>query len=132
MQEHYGETTTAALWSKLENLYMTQSLTGRIFLRIKLYAMRMEEGTKIANHLNVFSDLTCQLTNLGDKFNNEDKVVALLCTLPKSCNHPITSMWFSNIEEVDYHNIVGTLLIEELRRANIIGSESTIAVATKG
>ena len=82
----------------------------------------MEEGTKITDHLNVFSDLTCQLTNLGDKFSNEEKVVALLCTLPESYNHPITSMWFSNIEEVDYDNIVGILLIEELRRANRIGS----------
>ena len=72
----------------------------------------MEEGTKIADHLNVFSDLTCQLTNLGDKFSNEEKVVALLCTLPESWNHLITSMWFSNIEEVDYDNIVGTLLIK--------------------
>ena len=79
-----GETTFAGLWSKLESLYMTQSLTSRIFLRRKLYAMRMEEGTKITNHLNVFSDLTCQLTNLGDKFSNEEKVVALLCTVLKS------------------------------------------------
>ena len=57
----------------------------------------MEEGTKIVDHLNVFSDLTCQLTNLGDKFNNDEKVVALLCTLPKSWNNLITSMWFSKI-----------------------------------
>ena len=94
--------------------------------------MRMEEGKKIVDHLNVFFYLTCQLTNLGDMFSNEEKAIALLCTLPESWNHLITSMWFSNIEEVDYDNIVGTLLIEELRRANSIGSESTSAVATKG
>ena len=92
----------------------------------------MEESKKIIDHLNVFFYLTCQLTNLGDKFNNDEKVVALLCTLPESWNHLITSMWFSNIEEVDYDNIVGTLLIEELCRANNIGSKSTTVVATRG
>jgi hypothetical protein len=34
-----GEDTTIGLWSKLESLYMTKSLTSRIFLKKQLYSL---------------------------------------------------------------------------------------------
>ena len=49
-----GETLAASLWNKLESLYMTKSVTNRIYLKRQLYGMRTKEGTKIADHLNVF------------------------------------------------------------------------------
>jgi hypothetical protein len=49
--------TTASLWTKLEILYMMKSLTNMIFLKIQLYSFRMKEGTKIADHLNIFNTL---------------------------------------------------------------------------
>ena len=48
------EKPTTSLWSKLESLYMTKSLKNRIYLKRQLYGTRMKEGTKIADHLNVF------------------------------------------------------------------------------
>ncbi len=42
-----SETTTAGLWTKLEKLYMTKSLTNRILLKRQLYGFRMKEGTSI-------------------------------------------------------------------------------------
>ena len=53
----FGESTTKGLWKKLETLYMTKSLTNRIYLKRQLYSLRMKEGTKIAEHLNVFNTL---------------------------------------------------------------------------
>ena len=50
-----GETSAASLWNKLEILYMTKSVTNKIYLKRQLYGMRMKEGTKIANHLNIFN-----------------------------------------------------------------------------
>jgi hypothetical protein len=38
----------------------------------------MKEGTKIADHLNVFNTLICQLNSVDVKPNDEDKAVALL------------------------------------------------------
>jgi hypothetical protein len=43
-----GEDTTSGLWSKLESLYMTKSLTSRIYLKRRLYSLHMKEGTKFA------------------------------------------------------------------------------------
>ncbi len=36
------ETTASGLWVKLENLYMTKSLTNRIYLKRQLYSLRMK------------------------------------------------------------------------------------------
>ena len=52
-----GETSAVSLWNKLESQYMTKSITNRIYLKRQLYGMRMKEGTKIADHLNVFNTL---------------------------------------------------------------------------
>jgi hypothetical protein len=51
------EKTPANLWMKLEILYMTKSLTNKIFLKRQLYSLRMKEGTKITDHLNTFNTL---------------------------------------------------------------------------
>ena len=52
-----GEDTTSGLWSKLESLYMTKSLTSIIYLKRQLYNLRMKEGTKVVDHLNTFNTL---------------------------------------------------------------------------
>jgi hypothetical protein len=76
--------TTIGLWTKLEILYMTKNLSNKIFLKRQLYNLRMKEGTKIVDHLNVFNTLICQLTSMEVRFEDEDKVVTLPCSLPES------------------------------------------------
>jgi hypothetical protein len=88
--------TTVGLWSKLESLYMTKSLTNKIFLKRQLYSLRMKEGTKIVDHLNTFNTLLVQLNSMGVKFESEDKEITLLCSLPASWDHFVTSISFSS------------------------------------
>ena len=60
--------------------------------------MRMKKSTKIADHLNVFSTLICQLSSMDVKIDDEDKVVNLLCTLPKSWGQVVSSISLSTID----------------------------------
>jgi hypothetical protein len=78
-----GEDTTSGLWSKMESLYMTKSLTSRIYLKRQLYSLRMKEGTTIVDHLNTFNTLIVQLTSMEVKLEDEDKAITLLCSLPR-------------------------------------------------
>lgn len=39
-----NETSATVLWKKLEKLYMSKSLTNKLFLKKQLYQLRMEEG----------------------------------------------------------------------------------------
>jgi len=62
------EKIVAGLWEKLETLHMTKFLTNKIDLKRKLYILRMKEGTKIAEQLNVFNILIFQLSDMEVKF----------------------------------------------------------------
>ena len=111
-----SEKTATGLWSKLEKLYMTKSLTNRILLKRQLYILRMKEGTTITDHLNTFNTLLVQLESIEVKFESEDKVVTLLCSLPESWDHFVTSISLSSSETLEFDDVVGALLSEETRK----------------
>jgi hypothetical protein len=111
-----GEDTTSDVWSKLESLYMTKSLTNIIYLKRQLYILWMKEGTKVVGHLNTFNTLIVQLISMKVKFEDEDKAITLLCSLPESWYNLVTSISFSSAYVLDYDSIVGAFLVEEMRR----------------
>jgi hypothetical protein len=126
------EETTTGLWTKLESLYMTKNLSNKIFLKRQLYSLRMKEGTKIVDHLNVFNTLICQLTNMEVKFEDEDKAVTLLCSLPESWDHLVTTVWFNTTDAIDYDTVVGALLSEEMRKRSSKETSTTEAMVVRG
>lgn len=89
------EVTTKGLWSQMKSLYITKSMTNRIYLKRKLYSLQMKEGTKIVNHLNVFNTLMCQFTSICFKIKEEDKAVMLLCPFLDSWDHLVTTISYS-------------------------------------
>ena len=95
---------------------MTKSLTKRIYLKIQLYSLWMKEGTKIADHLNVFNTLIFQLLDMEVKFQEEDKDITLLCSLPEPWDHFVTSISLSTTESLEFDSVVGALLSEEVQR----------------
>ena len=44
-----GEVTAAAMWCKLEGLYMTKSFSNKLYMKKQLYGLRMDKGTPIFN-----------------------------------------------------------------------------------
>ena len=108
------ESATEGLWEKLETLYMTKSLTTRIYLKRQLYSLWMKEGTKAVEHLNIFNTLICQLLDMEVKIQEEDKAITLLCSLPESCDHFVTSINLSTTNSLKFESVVGALLSEEV------------------
>jgi hypothetical protein len=49
-------------------------------------------------------------------YEDEDKEVMLLCSLPESWDHLVTTMWFITTDAIDYDTLVGYLLSEEIRK----------------
>jgi hypothetical protein len=126
------EETTTCLWNKLESLYMAKSLMNIIFLKRQLYNLRMKEGTKIVDHLNVFNTLICQLSSMDGMYEDEDKVVTQLYSFPESWDHLVTSMWFNSTYAIDYNNVVGDLLSEEMRKRSSKETSTSEAMAVRG
>ena len=57
LREVAQEKTIAGLWSKLESLYMTKSLTGKLHLKQKFIMLRMSEGASIKGHIEEFNSI---------------------------------------------------------------------------
>ena len=49
------EKTANSLWTRLGSVYQAKSLVNKLFLRKKLYSLKMEEGGSVTEHLNVFN-----------------------------------------------------------------------------
>jgi hypothetical protein len=72
------------LWDNLGKLYQSKSLVNKLFLRKKLYNMRIRDGDSVAEHLNAFNTVVSQLVSVEIKISIEDKCISLLCSLPES------------------------------------------------
>jgi len=78
------EPTAASMWSKLESLYMTKSLSHRQFLKQQLYSFKMVESKTVTEQLTEFNQILDDLENIEVKLEDEDKAILLLCALPRS------------------------------------------------
>ena len=127
-----SEKIVVGLWTKLEKLYMNKSLTNRILLKRQLYSLRMKEGTSITYHLNTFNTLLVQLYSIEVKFDSEDKVVTLLCSLPESWDHFVTSISLSSSETLEFDDVVGAMLSEETRKRSNLETSTSEAMMVRG
>ena len=92
----------------------------------------MKEGTKIADHLNVFNTFICQLSDMEVKMEEEDKAITLLCSLPESWDHFMTLISLSTVDSLKLESIVGALLFEEVRRKSSIETSTREAMVARG
>src|SRR5436190_15575856 len=89
-----NEESAAGLWSRLESLYMTKSLSNKLYAKKKLYCLQMKEGTPILQHLNLFNKIVSDLLVLEVKLEEEDKAFLLLGSLPPSYDHLVTTIMY--------------------------------------
>ena len=65
------EATAKALWDKLWTLYQYKSLLNKLFLRKKLYNLRMKDGDSVTENLNAFNTMISQLASVDIKISDE-------------------------------------------------------------
>ena len=124
LREVAGEETAAGLWKKLESLYMKKSLTNRLFLKQRLYTLRMQEGMPLCDHLDEFNKILMDLKNIDIKIDDEDQALILLCSLPEFFDNFINSMLYGR-DTISLVDVKSALNSMELRtRLNGKGSDN--------
>ena len=63
---------------------MKKSLTNQLRLKLRLYTLRMDEGTSLSVHIADFTSILNDLDKLGVKVEDEDQALLLLCSLSGS------------------------------------------------
>src|SRR5436189_5522003 len=110
-----NEDTMAGKWNRLESLYMTKSLSNKLYVKKQLYFFRMTEGTPILQHLNDFNKIVSDLLALEVKMEEEDKALILLSSLPPSYDHLVTTILYGK-ETLELEHVRVILVNNELMK----------------
>ncbi|KAI9186661.1 hypothetical protein LWI28_019633 [Acer negundo] len=78
-----------------EKLYMGKTLSNKLTLKNQLYGLKMEEGGDVMAHLNDFNRCISNLIWVDVKYEEDDKALLLLRSLPNSFEHFRTTLLFS-------------------------------------
>ncbi|TXG72686.1 hypothetical protein EZV62_001265 [Acer yangbiense] len=83
LREVNDETTAFDVWKKLEGLYLTKSLTNKIYLKERLFSFKMDPSKGLGQNLDEFKRI---LANAGEKekLSDENEAIILLNSLPDS------------------------------------------------
>jgi hypothetical protein len=114
------EATAKDLYENLGKLYQSKSLVNKLFLRKKLYNLRMRDGDSMVEHLNAFNIVVSQLVYVEIKISNEDKCISLVCSLPDSWDSLVVAIG-SNTTSLKFDEVVSSLFSKEMRWKNMEG-----------
>lgn len=78
------EKTAAELWAKLDKLFISKSLSNKIYLKEKFFGYRMDSSKSLDENLDEFNKICLELENTGEKMSDESQAVILLNSLPES------------------------------------------------
>jgi hypothetical protein len=95
-------------------------MVNKLFLRNKLYLLRMSEDSSVTKHLNVFNTIISQLSYMDKKIIEEEKCVILICYFPDSWDSLVMAIG-SNSTTLALEDMAASLLSEEMRRKNMEG-----------
>ncbi|GJX47496.1 gag-pol polyprotein [Tanacetum coccineum] len=111
--------TAKDIWDHLARLYEARSLHNKIFLKRKLYALRMMESTSVTEHVNNLNTLFSQLTSLDCKIDPQERAEILLQSLPDSYDQVIINLTSNVLTDcLVFDDVAASILEEENRRNN--------------
>ena len=95
-------------------MYITKSLSNKLYLKKKLYELHMNEETTVLEYLNFFNKLINELLAVDIKIDREDKALIFLSSLLQSYDHIVTTILYG--KEALILEVTSTLLSNEIRK----------------
>ncbi|KAK9042016.1 hypothetical protein V6N11_017099 [Hibiscus sabdariffa] len=122
--------TAKEIWDHLTKLYKAKSLHNKIFLKRKLYSLRMSESTSVTENLKTLNTLFSQLTSLSYKIEPQERAELLLQSLPNLYDQLIINLT-NNIlmDHLVFDDVAAAILEEENRHKNKEGRQGNMQQA---
>jgi transposase InsO family protein len=131
MYDVMEENSTAGIWLNLEKRYMSKSLMNKLHLKQKLYGLKMIEGADLRQHINTFKQIISDMLRIDIKFEDEDKAMMLLTSLPTSYEHLVTTLLYGK-ETLELEEVSGALLDHYQRKHKDSAESSGEGLVVKG
>ena len=80
------ENSPKKIWEKLESQFMSKTATTKVYLKQKLYGMRMQEGSELVEYMNAFNQVGTDLARLMRRLTTR---IGQFCFFVR-CHHPMT------------------------------------------
>ena len=84
-----NESSAKSIWKILASKYLTKSVENRLHLKRRLYHFKLKGEISISDHINNYTKLLADLTNLDVVIKDEDKALILLSSLPMRDMRPL-------------------------------------------
>ncbi|KAH9650187.1 hypothetical protein KPL70_026271 [Citrus sinensis] len=94
IREVAKERTVAELWTKLENMYMTKSLANRLYIKKRMFSLKMAEGSSLEEHIDEFNRVCDTLETIDEGLNDEGKALLLISSLPQSYSNFVDALMY--------------------------------------
>ena len=114
--------TTKEVWEKLEGLNMRKNLTNKWYVKKQLYSLHIKDSN-LLEHPNTFNMLNAQLSSFGVNYEDEDKALLLLETLPTPFDHLVTTLMYRK-ETVVLNEVTSALLSHVKMKQDDDGSQA--------
>jgi len=111
------KTTAKEIWEALTRFYETKPLHNKIFLKRKLYTLRMSESISVMDHINNLNALFAKLAAMDYNIKENEHAKLLLQCLPDSYDQLIINLTNNVLTEIlDFNDIAAAVLQAESRR----------------
>ncbi|KAH9716149.1 Integrase catalytic domain-containing protein [Citrus sinensis] len=107
IREVANEKTVADLWAKLEKIYMTKSLTNRLYIKRRMFTLKMAEGSSLDDHIDEFNQVCDTLETIYEGLDDEGKALLMVSSLPQSYSNLVDALMYGR----------STLSLDEVKAA---------------
>lgn len=115
----------------LEGLYQGKGVSNWLLFKEQFHSLRMDEHTKVYDHLNVLNGIVSELEIIGFKIDDEDKVLRLVWFIPSSYEH-IKPVLIFGMETLSFEEVAGKITYEERRLKGEDNNSSNSVLVSRG
>ncbi|KAH9648352.1 hypothetical protein KPL70_025549 [Citrus sinensis] len=94
IREVAKEKTVTDLWAKLEKIYMTKSLANRLYIKRRMFTLKMAEGSSLDDHIDEFNQVCDTLETIDEGLDDEGKALLLVSSLPQSYSNLVDALMY--------------------------------------
>ena len=118
-------------WDALKNHFERETLVNKLLLKKQYFRSEMKEGTSVDQHLKHMKDIADKLAAIGTPISEEDQVVTLLGSLPRSFATRVTAIE-ARMDGVSLDYVQQALVHEETKQLELSGELSGAESALTG